>query len=143
MLNDEDFAEGDDIFKIWPTSGDRDAFRATMTNGQTTEGFENSKVVQAHVFFSLQIKEWLHTADEDQRLLKVRALKTALMGLLELVVIDLKTKDDWLCDALGAQLKFAEEERRRLVQSVLFLMGGVIMINKLCLVDWKFICQTF
>ena len=94
VLNDEDFAEGDDIFKIWPTSGDRDAFRATMTNGQTTEGFENSKVVQAHVFFSLQIKEWLRTADEDQRLLKVRALNTALMGLLELVVIDLKTKDD-------------------------------------------------
>ena len=94
VLNDEDFAEGDDIFKIWPTSGDRDAFRVAMTNGHTIEGFENSKVIQAHIFFSLQIKEWLRAVDEDQRLLKVRALNTALIGLLELVVIDLKTKDD-------------------------------------------------
>jgi len=94
VLNDEDFAEGDDVFKIWPTSGDRDAFRAAMTNNHTAEGFEDSKVVQAHEFFSLQVKEWLRTANEDERVRKVRALNTALIGLLELVVIDLKTNDD-------------------------------------------------
>ncbi|MCD4671796.1 MAG: DUF262 domain-containing HNH endonuclease family protein [Anaerolineaceae bacterium] len=94
VLNDEDFVEGDDIFKIWPTSGDRDAFRAAMTNGHTLEGYEDSKVVQAHEFFSLQVKEWLRTPDEEERTRKVRSLSTALIGLIEVVVIDLKTNDD-------------------------------------------------
>ncbi len=76
------------------TSGDRDAFRAAMTNGHTIEGFEDSKVVQAHEFFSLQVQEWLRTADEEERIRKIRSLNTALIGLIELVVIDLKTNDD-------------------------------------------------
>jgi hypothetical protein len=94
VLNDEDFAEGDDIFKIWPSSGDRDAFRAAMTNEHTIEGFEDSKVVQAHEFFSLQVKEWLRTSDVEERTRKVRSLNTALIGLIEVVVIDLKSNDD-------------------------------------------------
>lgn len=94
VFNDEDFAEGDERFKLWPTSGDRDAFRAAMTNDQDTQGFESSLVVQAHEFFSLQIGEWLHAVDVDKRAQRAHALNTALIGLLELVVIDLKTGDD-------------------------------------------------
>jgi hypothetical protein len=94
VLNDEDFAEGDERFKLWPTSGDQDAFRAAMTNDQDTYGFENSLVVQAHEFFSLQVHEWLHSMDVDKRDQRAHALNTALIGLLELVVIDLKTGDD-------------------------------------------------
>ena len=94
VLNDEDFAEGDERFKLWPTSGDRDAFRAAMTNDQDTQGFESSLVVQAHEFFSLQIGEWLHAVDVDKRAQRAHALHTALIGLVELVVIDLKIGDD-------------------------------------------------
>lgn len=94
VLNDEDFAVGDDIFKLWPTSGDQDAFRSAMTNGPTAPEFAESLVVQAHEFFSLQIDEWLKQVDEEERQNRVQALVTTLMGLLELVVIDLKTGDD-------------------------------------------------
>jgi uncharacterized protein with ParB-like and HNH nuclease domain len=94
VLNDEDFAEGDERFKLWPTSLDRDAFRAAMTNDQDTYGFESSLVVQAHEYFSLQVREWIHAIDVDERSQRAHALNTALIGLLELVVIDLKTGDD-------------------------------------------------
>jgi len=94
VLNDEDFAEGDARFKLWPTSGDRGAFRAAMTNGQSTQDFENSLVVQAHEFFSLQMKEWLETVAGEEREKRSEALTITLIGLLELVVIDLRTGDD-------------------------------------------------
>ncbi|MBN1220295.1 MAG: DUF262 domain-containing protein [Anaerolineae bacterium] len=94
VLNDEDFSEGDTQFKLWPTSGDQDSFRVAMTNGQSTQGFENSLIVQAHEFFSLQIREWLHAVEGDERAQRSQVLATTLIGLLELVVIDLKTGDD-------------------------------------------------
>ena len=94
VLNDEDFAEGDDRFKLWPASGDRDAFRAAMTNGHAVDKFENSLIVQAHEFFSLQIQEWLDEEKEENRERRIDALVTTLIGLLELVVIDLKSEDD-------------------------------------------------
>lgn len=94
VTNDEDFAEGDSRFKLWPTLGDQDAFRAAMTNGQTTTGFGKSLIVQAHEFFSFQIREWLNSAEPLGRPRLADALHTALIGLLVLVVIDLKTGDD-------------------------------------------------
>lgn len=94
VVNDEDFAEGDARFKLWPTSGDQDAFRAAMTNGQATTGFGKSLIVQAHEFFSFQIREWLNSAEPQDRARLADALHTALIGLLVLVVIDLKSGDD-------------------------------------------------
>ncbi len=94
VLNDEDFAEGDERFKLWPTGGDQDAFRAAMSNNLVTHGFEKSLVVQAHEFFSLQVREWLHAVDVDERDQRAHTLNTALIGLLELVVIELETDDD-------------------------------------------------
>lgn len=87
--------QGDDVFKLWPTSLDRDAFRAAMTNGSSHESYESSLIVQAHDFFRLQIKEWVNTARTDgERQQRIHALETTLFGLLEMVVIDLATADD-------------------------------------------------
>lgn len=90
------FADGDDVFKLWPTGLDRDAFRAAMTNSAITpEGFEDSLVVQAHDFFRLQIREWIESAaGEEVGRLRAHGLETALFGLLVMVVIDLTTADD-------------------------------------------------
>lgn len=90
------FRSGDEIFKLWPTSLDQDAFRAAMTNSAVTpEGFEESLIVQAHDFFRLQIKEWVEgAADDETRSLRAHGIETALFALLELVVIDLTTADD-------------------------------------------------
>jgi uncharacterized protein with ParB-like and HNH nuclease domain len=139
VLNDEDFAEGDDIFKIWPTSGDREAFRAAMTNSQTVEGFEDSKVVQAHEFFSLQVKEWLRTADEIERAKKVQAITTALIGLIELVVIDLKTNDDAYVifetlNARGTPLLASDLVKNYILQTA---SGKGLDTNKIYEENWK------
>jgi hypothetical protein len=93
-LVENDHAEGDDVFKLWPTSLDRDAFRAAMTNALSPAGFETSLIVQAHDFFRLQIKEWIEAAPETERADRCHGLETALFGLLEMVVIDLATADD-------------------------------------------------
>lgn len=89
------YVEGDDVFKLWPTTLDQDSFRAAMTNGAPVDGFASSPVVRAHEFFQLQIEEWLNaTLDDAERNARADALETAMSGLLEMVVIDLGTGDD-------------------------------------------------
>lgn len=91
-----DHAEGDDVFKLWPSTLDQEAFRAAMTNGAVTSGaFEESLIAEAHDFFRLQIREWIEAApspEEGSR--RAHGLETALYGLLVMVVIDLATVDD-------------------------------------------------
>ena len=87
-------ASGDDVFKLWPTLLDREPFRLAMTNGLSPASFAESRIVQAHDFFRLQIEEWLATAAPERRAQLVHGLETALVGLLEVVVIDLGANDD-------------------------------------------------
>ena len=95
VVNDEYYVEShpDAQFKVWPTLVDQDAFRHAMTDHLTTETHANAPIVQAHEFFKLQIREWLgeHT---EQAASRASALVTALMGLLDVVVIDLQSTDD-------------------------------------------------
>ena len=95
VLNDPYYAEGnpDNIFKIWPTLVDREAFRHAMSNELPVAGFEDSLIVQAHEFFKLQIRQWL---GDDAGLAgqRAQALATTLMGLLLIVVIDLQSTDN-------------------------------------------------
>lgn len=89
------YADGDEAFKLWPTSLDRDSFRAAMKNGAPTVGHKDSLIVQAHDFFRLQVREWISAgvseADQEKR---AHGLEAAMFGLLEVVVIDLATADD-------------------------------------------------
>jgi hypothetical protein len=91
VLNDQDYAAADPdlVFKVSPTLTDRDAFRAAMHNDLPVDGYEDVPIVQAHQFFKVQITEWL-SADVQ----RANALVTTLMGLLQLVVIDLSSDDD-------------------------------------------------
>ncbi len=95
VANDEDFVGNDPAnrFKIWPTNVDREAFRHAMQNGLPTDAFTDSRIVQGHQFFQLQIREWL-LVDESKLPHRIAALETALTGLLQMVVIDLEPKDD-------------------------------------------------
>ena len=95
VTNDEELVEDDalHIFKLWPTRGDREAFRHAMDNGLAVNDFEESLIVQAHEFFQLQVRKWL---DGDLGTLerRVDALEAAATALLQMVVIDLSPKDD-------------------------------------------------
>jgi len=95
VLNDQDYAEDnrDRLFKVWPTLVDREPFRNAMSNDLVVVGYENFPIVQAHEFFKLQSREWLGEHPEAAST-RAHALATALMGLLQMVVIDLSTTDD-------------------------------------------------
>lgn len=95
VLNDPDYAEGnqDHLFKVWPTLSDQEPFRRAMANELVIDGFDDVPIVQAHEFFKLQTREWLGEHPESGSA-RAHALATALMGLLQMVVIDLSTTDD-------------------------------------------------
>ena len=86
-------ANDDDVFKLWPTTGDREAFRHAMHNGLAADRFEDSLIVQAHEYFQLRAREWLNSHLESMDL-RAQALETAVTRLLQVVVIDLDQDDD-------------------------------------------------
>ncbi len=87
---------GDDLdndFKVWPTTGDQEAFRQTMRNELESEKLSNSLIFQCHNFFKLQVQQWL---DANPQEIKIRseALEETLARKLELAVLDLDKKDN-------------------------------------------------
>jgi len=95
VINDEDLVgEGShQVFKLWPTRCDREAFRHAMDNGLAVSDFENSLIVQAHEFFQEQLKKWLEDSDASE-IDSIDALETAVTTMLQMVVIDLSAEDD-------------------------------------------------
>ena len=95
VTNDEELI-GDDrlhIFKLWPTRGDREAFRHAMDNGLAVNDFEESLIVQAHEFFQQQIRQWLKEGAGSEAP-RIDALEAAATSMLQMVVIDLSPQDD-------------------------------------------------
>lgn len=89
--NDERLCKDDDIFKLWPTGGDQDAFRAVMNCD--AQQHEASQLTKAHRYFGTQVREWL--APDDAGLAeRGQHLLVTLLALLELVVIKLDGTDD-------------------------------------------------
>ncbi len=95
VINDEDLIGSDEneVFKLWPTAGDRQTFRHTMRNGLVAEEFESSLIAQAHEFFTSRVKEWLGEAPAYTQS-RVEALEAVLTGMIQMVVIDLTVQDD-------------------------------------------------
>ena len=95
VTNDKDLIGDDEvhIFKLWPTRGDREAFRHAMDNGLAVDDFEESLIVQAHEFFQLQVRKWLDDATGPIEP-KIDALEAAGTSMLQMVVIDLSPQDD-------------------------------------------------
>ena len=135
------YVDGDNAFKLWPTSLDQAAFRAAMTNGaMTPEDFDDSLIVQAHDFFRLQITQWIESApDEEIERMRAHGLETALLGLLEMVVIDLVTADDPFVifetlNARGTPLLASDLVKNYLLQTA---TGRVAEVDELYEREWK------
>ena len=96
VTNDEDLIDSGShhVFKLWPTRVDRDAFRHAMDNGLAVNDFEESLIVQAHEFFQQQVKKWLDDGVGSESDKRIGALETALTAMLQMVVIDLDSRDD-------------------------------------------------
>ncbi len=82
-----------EVFKLWPTTGDREAFRHAMHNGLATNEFEDSLIVQAHEYFQTQAKDWLNS-DPDSIQRNAEALEASVTGLIQMVVIQLTSNDN-------------------------------------------------
>ena len=95
VTNDEELIGDDElhIFKLWPTRGDREAFRHAMDNGLAANDFAESLIVQAHEFFKLQARKWLQDASGPIES-RIDALEAAATSMLQMVVIDLDSQDD-------------------------------------------------
>ena len=95
VTNDEELIGDDElqIFKLWPTRSDREAFRHAMDNGLAVNCFEQTLIVQAHEFFQLQVREWLEDAEGPTEP-RIDALEAAATSMLQMVVIDLGSQDD-------------------------------------------------
>ena len=95
VTNDEELTGNGEhqIFKLWPTRSDREAFRHAMDNGLAVNDFEQSLIVQAHEFFQLQVRKWLDDADGPTES-RIDALEAAATSMLQMVVIDLSAQDD-------------------------------------------------
>lgn len=83
----------DDVFKLWPTTGDRDAFRHAMHNGLDVGEFTNSLIVQAHTYFQRRAKEWIES-ESDSVQNRAEALEAAVTALIQMVVIELNPEED-------------------------------------------------
>ena len=95
VTNDKELVGDDElhIFKLWPTRGDREAFRHAMDNGLAANDFAESLIVQAHEFFKLQARKWLQDASGPMES-RFDALEAAATSMLQMVVIDLDSQDD-------------------------------------------------
>ena len=95
VTNDKELIGDDElqIFKLWPTRSDREAFRHAMDNGLAVNDFEESLIVQAHEFFQLQVRKWLEDAGGPTEA-RIDALEASATSMLQMVVIDLSAEDD-------------------------------------------------
>lgn len=97
VLNDPAIAQQpDEVFKVWPTDRDQDAFRAAMDNDTVVSAaLAQSRVAQAHAFFVEQITDWADpSGDPDKVTGRLNALVRTLRDYLKVVVIDLEPGDN-------------------------------------------------
>ncbi|MGW2143565.1 DUF262 domain-containing protein [Nonomuraea bangladeshensis] len=97
VLNPADLTQhADEVFKVWPTDRDQDAYRSAMDNGrQVPEDLAGSNIVRAHGYFVKEITEWVEPdGDEEKRQQRITALTWTLHRHLKLVVIDLEPGDN-------------------------------------------------
>ncbi|WP_214323074.1 DUF262 domain-containing protein [Nonomuraea sediminis] len=97
VLNPADLTQHpDEVFKVWPTDRDQDAYRSAMDNGQQVpEDLANSNIVLAHGYFVKEMMEWVEPdGDEEKRRQRITALTWTLHRHLKLVVIDLEPGDN-------------------------------------------------
>jgi hypothetical protein len=97
VLNEPNIAQHPyEVFKVWPTDRDQDAFRAAMDNATSVPpDLRSSRIVQAHDFFTNAIEEWAVIKDDpSETSRRLNSLVRALRDHLRVVVIDLEPGDN-------------------------------------------------
>ena len=106
-LNTGKKAGADEEFKIWPTRSDQPAFSHTLKAG-SKDAIEAAyppvlirkklqprhRLVEAYLFFQASIRDFLTEGPPEEADQRLQALFSALQNSLQLVSIELETKDD-------------------------------------------------
>lgn len=113
-------ADADQVLKVMPTAIDRDAFMAVMTDGAHVDP-DSHRIAEALDYFATRIGDWLDLGGPEVGP-RMAALQTALLGLLQIVVIDLDMSDDAFVifetlNARGTELLAADLVKNHLIQS--------------------------
>ncbi len=88
----------EDRFKVWPTNKDRPAFNEVMGAEHPIKysalANSDSKLVQAHRFFSKKTEAWLAEEGPEQVMTRAGALEKSAREFLQIVVIDLGAQEN-------------------------------------------------
>lgn len=110
-------AKPEDRFKVWPTNRDRPAFNAVMSATPPVDhdalGHSGARMVEAHRFFSEQVRAWLSSAGPDGVEARALAIEAVVRDHLQMVVIDLGVDENAqeifeTLNARGARLTAAD-----------------------------------
>jgi hypothetical protein len=97
VLNDATIAQHpDQVYKVWPTDRDQEAFRAAMDDDTEVPALlAESRIAKAHDFFVTEITRWaVEENDPASTTQRLGSLVRALRDHLKLVVIDLEPGDN-------------------------------------------------
>ncbi len=113
-------ADPDQILKVLPTAMDREVFTAVMAAESQVEA-DSHQIAEAFEYFQNRTADWLGLAGDDPSS-RMAALQTALLGLLQVVVIDLDASDDAFVifetlNARGTELLAADLVKNHLIQA--------------------------
>lgn len=81
-------------FKLWPADNDKNAFRYVMTEEAEEVYDGTSRIIEAYEYFCDQMRKWLEGSSDRDIAVKTHALETTLLGLFEVVAIELSPDDD-------------------------------------------------
>jgi hypothetical protein len=116
----------EDMFKVWPTNKDRDAFNEVMASpppvAYDSLAHKSSRLVKAHQYFAERCKEWLQKGDNLQS--QAETIERSARELLQIVVIDLAANENAqeifeTLNARGSQLTAADLIKNFVFQKLL------------------------
>jgi hypothetical protein len=90
--NDPRLATGDQLFKVWPTNVNRDAFKSVMDPGHPPITQPVKEIQQAYAFFCQQIRLWI--ADQASGAAEAEQFKMLQVTLRDLLKVVSITLDD-------------------------------------------------
>jgi len=139
VLNDAIYGSADDggRLKILPTAVDQPAFAQLMEDEDSVDT-EDHRIHEAFAYFRLRISDWLDQ-EQDLQSDRMSGLHTALVGLLELVVIDLDATDDAFIifetlNARGTELLASDLIKNHLLQAA---AGRAPVLKKQVMKTWS------
>ena len=94
LRNSADIYSGDDLYKLCPSIGDRNAFQQAIDTPSEEGDLSVSRILRAYGYFRRHAAEWIQDGGPDEVGRRVEALEAVVTSLMHMVVIDLGEPDD-------------------------------------------------